>query len=117
MGRTVHYRTTQAVAPDDLKALKRIVKKYNTEFDWRRERIKIWPSAGCPFPKGVIWGFTKVADDAEAKRVLRAVKEMSKAIPELKWLIYDEGGLTGGKEFVIEKGDVVGARSTSEVSP
>jgi len=117
MGRTLHYRTKQAVAPDELKALERIVEKYNSEFEWRRERIKIWSSARGPFPKGVVWGFTKVADDAEGKRVLRAVKEMSKATPRLTWLIYDEGGLTDGKEFVIEKGNVVGSRSPSEVSP
>jgi hypothetical protein len=116
MGRTLHYRTKQAVAPDDLKALERIVEKYNNEFEWRRERIKIWSSAGDPFPKGVVWGFTKVADDAEGKRVLRVVKEMSKTIPGLIWLIYDEGWLTDDKELIIEKGDVVGTRSPSEVS-
>jgi hypothetical protein len=103
MGRTVHYRTKQAVAPDELKALKRIVDKYNKEFEWRCERIKIWSSARGPFPKGVVWGFTKVADDMEAKRVLRAVKEMSKNTPELTWLVRDEGGFTSGKELMLER--------------
>jgi hypothetical protein len=109
MGRTLHYRTKQAVAPDDLKVLKGIAEKYNNDFEWKRERIKIWCSAGGPFPKSVVWGFTKVADDAEAKRVLRAVKEMSKTTPELTWLVRDEGGLTGGKELVLKRGRVAGA--------
>jgi len=109
MGRTVHYRTKQTVAPDELKLLERIVAKYNNEFEWRRERLKIWSSAGGPSPKGVVWGFTKVADDAEAKRVLRAVKEMSKTTPALTWLARDEGGLTGGKELVLKRGRVAGA--------
>lgn len=109
MGRTVHYRTNQSVAPDELKALERIVEKYNNEFDWKRERIKIWSSAGGPFPSGIVWGFTKVADDMEAKRVLRALKEMSKKTPELTWLVRDEGGLTGGGELVLKRGRVTGA--------
>jgi len=109
MGRTLHYRTKQAVAPDELKALERVVEKYNNEFEWRRERIKIWSSAGGPFPRGVVWGFTKVSDDAEAKRVLRAVKEMSKTTPELTWLVRDEGGLTGGGELVLKRGRAAGA--------
>jgi len=117
MGRTLHYRTEQAATPEELKALERIVEKYNDAFEWRRERMKLWSSAGGPFPRGVVWGFTKVADDVEGKLVLRAVKEMSKTTPGLTWLIYDEGGLTDGKEFVIEKGNVVGTRSPSEVSP
>jgi hypothetical protein len=104
MGRTVHYRTKQAVAPDELKLLERTVAKYNSGFEWKRERIKIWSSAGFPFPEGVVWGFTKVADDAEAKRVLRAVKEMSKITPELTWLVCDEGGLTGGRWLVLKRG-------------
>lgn len=113
MGRTLHYRTKQAVAPDDLKALERIVAKYNNEFEWRRERLKIWSSAGGPFPKGVVWGFTKVADGAEAKRVLRAVKEMSKTTPEMTWLVRDEGGLTGGEEIELKRGRmaVTGSKS------
>ena len=97
------------MAPDDLKALKRIVDNYNNEFEWRRERVKIWSSAGCPFQKGVVWGFTKVADDAEAKRVLQAVKEMSKTTPELTWLVRDEGGLTRGGELVLKRGRAAGA--------
>jgi hypothetical protein len=113
MGRTVHYRTKQAVAPDELKLLEGIVTKYNNEFEWRRERIKIWSSVEGPFPKGVVWGFTKVADDAEAKRVLRAVKEMSKTTPELTWLVRDEGGLTCGGEIELKRGRmaVTGSKS------
>jgi len=117
MGRTLHYRTEQAVTPEELRALERIVEKYNDAFKWRLERVKLWPSAGGPFPMGVVWGFTKVADDVEGKLVLRAVKEMSKTTPRLTWLVRDEGGLTNGKELVIEKGNVVGTRSPSEVSP
>jgi hypothetical protein len=109
MGRTLHYRTKQAVAPDELKALERIVEKYNNEFEWRRERIKIWSSAGGPFPKGVVWGFTKVDDDAEGKRVLRAVKEMSKATPRLTWFVRDEGALTCGRKLILKRGKVDGA--------
>jgi hypothetical protein len=104
MGKTVHYRTKQAVAPSELKALNMIVDKYNNEFGWRRERIKIWSSPECLFPKGVVWGFTKVADDAEAKRVLLAVKEMSKTTPDVTWLVRDEGGLTNGRELGLERG-------------
>ena len=104
MGRTLHYRTKQAVAPNELKALERIVEKYNNEFEWRREQIKLWSSAGGPFPRGVAWGFTKVADDAEGKLVLRAVKQMSKAVPRLTWLVHDEGGLTGGGELALKRG-------------
>jgi hypothetical protein len=110
MGRTVHYRTRQAVSSEELKALERIVEKYNNEFEWGRERLKLWSSAGGPFPRGVAWGFTKVADDAEGKLVLRAVKEMSKTTPRLTWLVYDEGGLTNGKELVLKRGNVVDAR-------
>jgi hypothetical protein len=109
MGRTVHYRTTQAVAPNDLKVLEEIVEKYNNEFEWKRERIKFWSSVRGPFPKGVVWGFTKVANDTEAKRVLLAVKEISKTTPELTWLVRDEGELTGGKELLLKQGRVAGS--------
>jgi len=104
MGRTLHYRTKQAATPEELKALKRIVEKYNDAFKWRLERVKLWSSAGDPFPIGVVWGFTKVADNVEGKLVLRAVKEMSKTAPRLTWLVYDEGGLTGGKELSLKGG-------------
>jgi len=108
MGRTLHYRTEQAVSSEELKALERIVERYNNAFKWRLERVKLWSSAGGPFPKGVAWGFTKVADDVDAGLVLRAVKEMSKTTPRLTWLVYDEGGLTNGKELMLKRGDVVG---------
>jgi len=109
MGRTLHYRTKQAATPEELKALERIVEKYNKLHKWRRERMKLLSSAGGPFPMGVVWGFTKVADDVEGKLVLRAVKEMSKATPRLTWLVHDEGGLTGGKELVFKRGKAAGA--------
>ena len=108
MGRTVHYRTEQAVSSEELKVLERIVEKYNDAFKWRRERMKLWSSAGGPFRRGVAWGFTKVADDAEGKLVLRAVKEMSKATPGLTWLVHDEGGLTGGRKLALKRGKVAG---------
>ena len=105
MGRTLHYRTEQAVTAEELKLLRRVSERYNRLHQWKRERIKLWSSdVGGPFPKGVVWGFTKVADDGEGKLVLRAVKEMSKTIPKLTWLVYDEGGLTDGKEISLKGG-------------
>lgn len=96
---------------EELKLLRRVVKKYNRLHEWKRERIKLWSSnAECPLPKDTAWGFTKVADDKEGKLVVQAVKEMSKVTPRLTWLMYDEGGLTGSKEFIIREGKVVEKR-------
>jgi len=108
MGRTLHYRTGQAVTSEELKTLERIMEKYNKLHKWRRERMKLWLSAGGPFPRGVVWGFTKVADDVEGKLVVRAVREMSKATPRLTWLVHDEGGLTGGRKLALKRGKVAG---------
>ena len=113
MGRTLHYRTKQAATPEELRALERIVEKYNDAFKWRLERVKLWSSAGGTFPRGVTWGFTKVSTDAEGKLVIRAVKEMSKTTPRLTWLVYDEGGLTGGGELVLKRGKAAGADGQS----
>jgi len=96
------------VTAEELKLLRRVAEKYNGLHGWKRERIKLWLSeAGGLLPKGVVWGFTKVADDKEGKLVVQAIKEMSKATPLLTWLLYDEGGLTGGKELIIRGGKVV----------
>jgi len=114
MGRTLHYRTEQAVTSEELRALERIVEKYNDSFKWRLERMKLWSSAGGTFPRGVAWGFTKVADDVEGKLVLRAVEEMSRAKPRLTWLVYDEGGLTGGRELVLRRSKAAGADGLGE---
>lgn len=95
----------------ELISVKGIEEKYNSSYRWKREGIKLWMAgASDPLPRGVIWGFTKVFDDEEGKLVLRAVKEMSKVTPRLTWLVYDEGGLTKGKELMVERGVVIGAR-------
>ncbi len=111
MGRTLQYRTKQAVTAEELKLLRRIEEKYNRLHEWKRERIKLWASnTGDPLPKAVVWGFTKVADDKEGKLVVQAIKEMSKATPRLTWHMYDEGGLTGCKELMIRESKVVEKR-------
>lgn len=96
---------------EELKLLRRIEEKYNRLHEWKRERIKLWSSnAGDPLSKAVVWGFTKVADTKEGKLVVQTIKDMSKATPQLTWLMYDEGGLTGGKELIIREGKVVEKR-------
>ena len=111
MGRTIHYRTKQAVKLEELVLLKRIEGMHNKARRWKKEGIKLWlADAVDPFPRGTLWGFTKVDDDRDGRLVLRAVEEMSKATPRLTWLVYDEGGLTKGRKLVLKRGNAIDAQ-------
>lgn len=93
MGRTLHYRTKEAVSAEEFGQIQEIVKRYNAGHEWACENIKLWKEAS-----GVIWGFTKVGDnDRDRKLVIQAIKEISKKMPRLTWMFYDEGGLEKGK--------------------
>lgn len=93
MGRTIHYRTKEAVTAEEFKQIRWIVKKYNAEHEWAYENIKLLKEAS-----GALWGFTKVNEnDRDRKLVIQAIKEMSKTTPRLTWMFYDEGGLEKGK--------------------
>jgi len=87
MGRTIHYRTKEAVTSDEFEQIRKIADKYNAGHKWAHENIKIWREAS-----GTLWGFTKVNDDErDRKLVVQAIKEMSKTTPRLTWLFFDEG--------------------------
>jgi len=87
MGRTLHYRTKEAVTAEEFEQILGIVKKYNAGHEWAYENIKLWKEAS-----GTLWGFTKVNDnDRDRKLVIQAIKEMSKTTPRLTWMFYDEG--------------------------
>ena len=89
MGRTIHYRTKEAVTSDEFEQIRKIADRYNAGHKWAHENIKIWRKAS-----GTLWGFTKVNDDErDRKLVARAIKEMSKTTPRLTWLFFDEGWL------------------------
>lgn len=104
MGWTLHYRTKEKPGTKELKSIKLIKRNYNTSFGWSREHIKLWSSA----PRGALWGFTKVSDEQEARVVILAIKEMSRATPRLTWLLYDEGGLTDGRWVILRRGRAMG---------
>jgi len=93
MGRTLHYRTKEAVTAEESGQIRGIVKKYNAGHEWAYENIKLWKEAS-----GALWGFTKVNEnDRDRKLVIQAIKEMSKTTPRLTWMFYDEGGPEKGK--------------------
>jgi len=93
MGRTLHYRTKEAVTAEESEQIQGIVKKYNAGHRWAYENIKLWKEAG-----GRLWGFTKVNEnDRDRKLVIQAIEEMSEATPRLTWMIFDEGELSKGK--------------------
>ncbi len=93
MGRTLHYRTKEAVTAEEFEQIREIVKRYNAGHEWAYENIKLWDEAS-----GALWGFTKVNDnDRDRKLVIQAIREMSKATPRLTWMFYDEGELEKGK--------------------
>ncbi len=93
MGRTIHYRTKEAVTAEELEQIRGIANKYNAGHEWAHENIKLWRKAS-----GTLWGFTKVNDsDRDGKLVIQAIKEMSKTTPRLTWMFHDEGGPEKGK--------------------
>lgn len=104
MGRTIHYQTQEIISQEEHGLLLRIVDKYNKSSKWSRERMKLWRNHEPPKP-GVGWGFTKVGNEAEAKLVVNAVKEISAAIPRLTWTLFDEGEPSKGK-IIIKNGKI-----------
>jgi hypothetical protein len=102
VGRTIHYQTQEIISQEEHELLLRIVGKYNKSGKWSRERLKLWRTHEAPKP-GVEWGFTKVGNEAEARLVVSAVKEMSAAIPRLTWVLFDEGKPSKGK-IIIKNG-------------
>lgn len=93
MGRTLHYRTKEAVTVEEFDQIRKVADKYNTRHKWACEDIKLWKEAS-----GALWGFTKVNDSSlDRKMVIQAVKEMSEVTPRLTWLFFDEGWLGKGK--------------------
>ena len=99
MGRTIHYQTQEIISREEYELLLRIVDKCNKSGKWSRERLKLWRNHEAPKP-GAGWGFTKVGNEAEAKLVVNAVKEMSAAIPRLTWVLFDEGEPSKGKMII-----------------
>ena len=45
MGRTIHYRTKEAVTAEELEQIRGIANKYNAGHDWAHENIKLWREA------------------------------------------------------------------------
>jgi len=110
MGRMLHYQTEEAVNFRELELLKGVMRKYNAPRRSSGERIKLWRKSDilkCLTPPDALWGFTKVRDDVERELVLKAIKEMSMAVPRLTWVLYDENGSSGGWETIIRNGGVV----------
>lgn len=100
MGRTLHYRTKEAVTAEEFGQIQKIMNNYNTEHKWAHENVKLWKEAS-----GALWGFTKVNDSSsDRKMVIRAIKEMSKATPRLTWLFFDEGWLGKGEWMTFRGG-------------
>ena len=109
MGRSLHYQTWEAVTADEFKLLKQIEAKHNSKRNWGHGEIRLWKKSWIVRdpPLNAIWGYTKVyRNDGDGKAVIRAIKEMSRVTPGLTWVLYDEGGLTGGRKLVIKKGKV-----------
>ncbi len=101
MGRTLHYRTKEAVTADEFEQIREVADRYNAGHRWTYENIKLWMEAG-----GALWGFTKVNDsDRDRKLVIQAIKEMSRAVPRLTWLFFDEGWLGKGKWTAFKGGN------------
>ena len=108
MSRMLHYQTEESVGIREFELLKGVMRKYNAPRRSSGERIKLWRKSDilrCLTPPDALWGFTKVRDDAERELVLKAIREMSTAVPRLTWVLYDENG-SEGREITIRDGMV-----------
>lgn len=109
MGRSLHYQTREAVTTEEFKLLKQIEAEYNAKHNWGHGGIKLWKKSWIVRepPLNALWGYTKVyRNNRDGKAVIRAIKEMSRGTPRLTWILYDEGGLTSGRTFVVKNGKV-----------
>lgn len=102
----IHYQTLEPVGENELRVLNSIRTRYN-EGRGFWSKIKLWRKADVlekSRPQEARWGWTR-ADKRERVRVLGALKEMSKAVPSLTWVVRDE---TVGREFVMRDGKLLG---------
>ena len=106
--RTVYYKTVETVEKNQFKNLQATVTKFNSRKPLEPEKIKIW--RGCPpVTKDRVWGFTKVSDDKNAGIVLEAIKEMSRELPKVTWIVLDEGKIKP-KKFLVSNGRIKSER-------
>lgn len=101
MGRTIHYRTLNSISKEEFEILSKKIEEINSKEKWEFESLKLWHGEIISNKKQV-WGFTKVKGEAGANLVLKAIKKISSEIPDLTWIISDEGKPDLGKLYLRE---------------
>ncbi len=103
----IHYQTLEDVGEEELRLLLRIKSKFNEDRGFW-DRIKLWRKSDILNglePSDARWGFTRAKDGDDRRRLILAIRNMSKTTPRLTWVLYDDNN--GGKEIVLKGGVTV----------
>lgn len=67
-----------------------IFESMNSKINFKAEKLKFWrEDLLFRTPRG--WGFIKIKGEQEKRRVLDSFKMVTERIPDISWILFDEG--------------------------